>query len=95
MSLVLFLLDSTHWLRWGTSLRQIFSWGPGSFWSGENTSDKLFFPEIYEMNVLAPRAFGSKKKTYPEGREHFGKQKVIANGGTLGTHVGFNRGCLV
>lgn len=47
------------------------------------------------MNVLAPRVFGSKKKTYPEGREHFGKQKVIANGGILGTHVGFKKGYLV
>lgn len=47
------------------------------------------------MNVLAPRIFGSKKKTYPEGREHFGKQKVIANGGILGTHVGFKKGYLV
>lgn len=51
LSLELSLFNCTHWLRWGTLLRQIFSWGPGYFWSGENTCDKLFFFQRYMTSM--------------------------------------------
>lgn len=47
-----------------------------------------FSPELYEIRVLALRAFASKKKTYPEGREHFCKPELTGKNGVLGIHVG-------